>query len=268
MVQRLVISKRAVRNHPGFAATGGFANLPPGQGGGYSIIHGDNPRRSVASKNNGRHIIGPSSRAVISQLVREAAPKVLKAALPYGVKKLRELYDSWHAPDNLDLSDPEIVWDDNQPSVLEQLAGNKFTPGLVQPTAPLVRKAKKQRINPGLPSNIGQKRKRTAFFSTPPTQKRKATPPTPKAWYNRISDSTPTQSFTQVSQAIRARTDSKFRFFRGKTRSRRNYTRAKLLFARTPLQRRALRKSAQFNSRRHRRLVRRHQRWKKKYRFR
>lgn len=167
-----------------------------------------------------------------------------------------------------------IIWDDNKESPAQQYA--RLNSGLVQPqsynpgrASNLATLAKKRQPKPGPGPAVKQtslKRKRPKFLEdTPPSQKKK--------WW-RLADSqtpsqsrfgTPTQSFTQVSQNIRNRIQNKFKFLRGRFRSRRNYTRAKLLFARTRLQRKALRKSAQFNSRRYRRLIRHRQRFKRRY---
>lgn len=153
-------------------------------------------------------------------------------------------------------SSGEIVWD----YAAEQAADNRrFNSALVQP----------QSLNPGRSSNLsGLARKPQPKVGPGPSVrklgKRKrflsSTPPAPaKKWWRLASSSTPitpTQSFSAVSQLLRKRNVADYQYWRGKLRSRRNYTRAKLLFARTRLQRLALRKSAQHSSRRYRRWIR------------
>lgn len=161
-----------------------------------------------------------------------------------------------------------VVWNDNIPTAQDSY---RFHNGIVQP-AP---SSRKQSLNPGRASNLATLGKRRQPQVGPGPKVRRVTPPTPKAWYKLASSpSTPTQTFSQYSQGLRSNINARYRLLRGKTRSRRNCRRAKLLFARNrkfkslSQKRRILlaaKKSAQWTSRSHRRIVREHQRFRRKY---
>lgn len=194
-------------------------------------------------------------------LATEHLPRLAQSAPSYAFyanafEALRTNF--WAGADDTQYDSDHVVWkdQDHNPTVSQCL---------IQPTPPkktpaphprtLGKRKRRQFLNPDPPSV-------RSLSNSPPTQKSQ-----PKWWKLADSPYTPTQTFTQYSQFRRRQQYASYLRTKGKFRARRNYTRAKLLFARTPLQRKALRKSAQFNSRRYRRLILLYKFWRRKYRY-
>lgn len=138
----------------------------------------------------------PARTNVIKELATDIGPQVGKAILKAGAPLLVAQLNKWKKSFWGESNSPgDIVWNDAQPSVLEELRGQC---AIVPPT---------------LPSNLN-KRKRSVSFESSAGSSRK--------WY-RLADSqsqstpsTPTQSYSQVSQGIRNRVVNAYRKEYGK----------------------------------------------------